>query len=242
MKVQLLATCLIDSLFPEVGEAAVEVLSKAGTAVEFPAGQTCCGQPALNAGMLDEARAMAVHTLEVFDGDRLVVVPSGSCADTIKHRYLDLVRGDRKLEAKAQSLAERTHELSQFVVDQLLVSDLEAANSRFMAYHPSCHTLRGLGVDRQPVELLQQVEGASILRLEPECCGFGGLFAIDHAEISNEMLRSTIERIERSGAEAVVGCDASCLMHIEGGLRRAGSNIRCSHVAQVLAGKAPGLR
>jgi L-lactate dehydrogenase complex protein LldE len=172
----------------------------------------------------------------------MVVVPSGSCADTIQHRYPDLVDGFPEWESKARSLAERTYELSQFLVDQLLISDVEAANSRIMAYQPSCHTLRGLGVDRQPIELLEQVEGASVQRLEPECCGFGGLFAVDHAEISNEMLQGTIERIDRSGAEVVVGCDASCLMHIEGGLRRAGSKVRCSHIAQSLAGREPGLR
>lgn len=242
MKVQLLATCLVDSLFPEVGEAAVEALARAGVGVEFPEGQTCCGQPALNAGLEKEARAMAAHTLGIFEGDHLVVVPSGSCADTIRHRYPTLFAGDDRWERRARGLAGRTYELSQFLVDELLVTDLGAANSRYLAYQPSCHALRGLGVDRQPVQLLQQVEGASVLRLEPDCCGFGGLFSVDHAEISNEMLQRTVGRIERSGAETVVGCDASCLMNIEGGLRRAGSKVRCSHLAQVLAGREPGLR
>ncbi len=242
MKVQLLATCIVDSFFPEVGEATVEVLVKAGAYPTFPAAQTCCGQPLLNAGYPAEARALATHTIETFSDEAPVVVPSGSCADMIRHRYPELFAKDPKALRQAHALAERTYELSEFLIDQLMIADLAAPDARFMAYHPSCHLLRGLGIDRQPIELLEAIPGSSVQRLEPDCCGFGGLFSVDHAPISREMLTRITRQIEDTGAEVVVGCDASCLMQIEGGLRRAGSPLRCSHLSQALTGREPGLR
>ncbi|MFQ5941933.1 MAG: (Fe-S)-binding protein [Anaerolineales bacterium] len=242
MRVQLLATCIVDSLFPEIGEATVEVLARAGASPSFPSAQTCCGQPLLNAGYPAEARNLAEHTIEAFSDDAPVVVPSGSCTDMIRHRYPELFANDPKMLRRARELAERTYELSEFLIDQLMISDVESPSTMYIAYHPACHLLRGLGIDRQPIELLQAIPGSSVERLEPECCGFGGLFSVDHAPISKEMLARTIQKIEDSGAEVVVGCDASCLMQIEGGLRSAGSSLRCSHLSQVLAGQEPGLR
>lgn len=242
MRVQLFATCLVDSLFPEVGEAVLEVLTAAGVRVVFPADQTCCGQPMLNAGMAGEARKLAKHTLRVLQDDTLVVVPSGSCADMLRHRYPELLAGEPRWSDAAHALAARTYELSQFLIDQLLIADFGVANNKLLAYHPSCHLLRGLGVDRQPMELLNAVSGPPAQRLEAECCGFGGLFSLDHAPISAELLDRTLSRVSESGAEVVVGCDVSCLMQIEGGLRRTGSAVRCAHLAQILAGKEPGLQ
>ena len=242
MRVQLLATCIVDSLFPEIGESTLEVLAKGGASPEFPPGQTCCGQPLLNAGMPSEARALAQHTIESFSDEAPVVVPSGSCADMIRHRYLELFAQDAKMQRRARELAERTFELSEFLIDQLMIADLADPAPRFVAYFPSCHLLRGLGVDRQPIELLEAIPSSSVFRLEPDCCGFGGLFSIDHSPISNEMLTRSMQQIEEAGAEVVVGCDASCLMQIEGGLRRAGSSMRCSHLSQALTGREPGLR
>ena len=242
MKVQLLATCIVDSLFPEIGEATIEVLARAGVRASFPPAQTCCGQPALNAGYPEEAKQLAQHTLDAFRGDDPVIVPSGSCADMLRHQYLELFAEEPDGLRAAKALAERTFELSEFLMDQLLVAELGARSSHILAYHPSCHLLRGLGIDRQPIDLLEAVEGASVQRLDAECCGFGGAFAIDHAVLSREMLKQTLRGIDESGAEVVVGCDASCLMQIEGGLRRGGSNVRCAHIAQVLADKDPGLR
>jgi L-lactate dehydrogenase complex protein LldE len=160
----------------------------------------------------------------------------------IRHRYPELFADDPKRLRQARELAERTFELSEFLIDQLMIADLGTPTPRFIAYQPACHLLRGLGINRQPVELLQSIPGSSVERLEPECCGFGGLFSVDHAPISEEMYTRMIRQIENTGAEVVVGCDASCLMQIEGGLRRAGSSIRCSHLSQTLAGREPGLR
>ncbi len=242
MKVQLFATCLVDSLFPEVGEAAVELLAKGGAEAWFPAGQTCCGQPAINVGLRQEARSLAIRTLNALSAEDVVVVLSGSCTDMIRHRFPELLSDEPKLLERARELASRTYELSEFLVDQLMVVEFNASSPLVIGYHPSCHLLRGLGVDRQPSELLEQVGGGSSIRLEPECCGFGGLFSIEMPEISSAMLKRTLERVEASGAELVVGCDVSCLMQIEGGLRRSGSPVRCAHLAQVLAGRDPGLR
>ncbi len=242
MRVQLFATCLVDSLFPEVGQATFDVLERAGVQVDFPAGQTCCGQPLLNAGMVEQARLLARQTVRALHDERLVVVPSGSCAEMIRHRYPQLLADDPELGGAARALAQRTYEFSQFLIDELLVSDFGAESPAVFAYHPSCHLLRGLGVDRQPLALLGAVSGASVRRLDAECCGFGGVFSVEHAQISAEMLGRTLERVNEAGAEAVVGCDVSCLMQIEGGLRRSGSSVRCAHLAQVLAGQRPGLR
>ncbi len=242
MRVQLLATCIVDSLFPDIGEATVEVLAKAGARATFPPNQTCCGQPLLNAGYAAEARALALHTIKTFSEETPVVIPSGSCTEMIRHRYPELFADDPKLLRKARAFVERSYELSEFLIDQLMIADLAAPAPKLIAYQPACHLLRGLGINRQPIELLQAIPGSSVERLDAECCGFGGVFSVDHAPISKEMLKRTIGQIEDTGAEVVVGCDASCLMQIEGGLRRAGSALRCSHLAQVLAGREPGLR
>ena len=227
MRVQLLATCLVDSLFPEIGEATVEVLAKAGARPSFPPSQTCCGQPLLNAGYPAEA-----HHRSFFGGS-----PGRRSFWFLhrRHRYPELFADDPRL-------LRRAFELSEFLIDQLMVADLEAPTAQVIAYQPACHLLRGLGINRQPIELLQAIPGNSVERLEPECCGFGGVFSVDHALISKEMLKRMIRQIEDTGAETVVGCDANCLMQIEGGLRRAGSNIRCSHLSQTLTGREPGLR
>lgn len=241
--IQLFATCLVDSLFPEVGEAVVEVLSSVGVHVSVPSHQTCCGQPAFNAGYLGPARRMAKYIIEVFeDTVGPVVIPSGSCAAMIRKGYLELFADDPEWLKRAQEIAGRTYEFSEFLVDRLRVTDLGASYSGQFAYHPSCHTLRDLGVDHQPLALLGEVAGAQIHPLEPVCCGFGGLFAVDQAEISTEILARKLEQVAASGAEVVVGCDVSCLMHIEGGLRHNGSTVRCAHIAQILAGRKAALR
>jgi L-lactate dehydrogenase complex protein LldE len=242
MVVQLFVTCMIDSLFPQVGEAVVAVLSRAGMQVEFIQEQTCCGQPAYNAGFRNQARRMAQHTIRVFDKTQgPLVVPSGSCAAMIQHGYPELFRDDPIWLDKAQALARRTFEFSAFLVDELGVSATHTAYQGSIAYHPSCHLLRDMQIDRQPLQLLEAVEGAQIHRLSAACCGFGGLFAVDQDEISAQMLDRKLREIEAADVDVVVGCDVSCLMNIEGGLRRKGSRVRCAYIAQILAGGEIGL-
>ncbi len=236
---QLFVTCLVDHLFPQVAEATVKLLQRLGVVVEVPAGQTCCGQPAFNGGFTEEATAMARHTVDVLSkSDLPVVVPSGSCADMIVHHYPELLAHDPSYAVRARSLSARTYELTQFLVDQLGRTELGASGTGRVAYHASCHGLRGMGLRTQPMALLQRVSGVQAAPL-PEaetCCGFGGLFAIKMAPISGAMLNEKLARIERSGADTVVATDVSCLMHIAGGLHRRGSLVRARHIAEVLAG------
>jgi L-lactate dehydrogenase complex protein LldE len=238
-RVQLFVTCLVDQFFPDVGLATARVLERVGVAVEVPDGLTCCGQPAFNGGFQDQARRMARHTVDVLSrSDAPVVIPSGSCADMIVHRYPDLLSDDRSYAQRSRDLAARTYELSQFLVDVLGVTDVGARSFLRVAYHPSCHTLRGLGVDHQPRELLRNVRGLDCLELPDgeTCCGFGGLFAVKMADISGAMLQQKLDAIGRSDASVVVGTDVSCLMHIAGGLRRRSGAITVKHLAEILAG------
>jgi L-lactate dehydrogenase complex protein LldE len=243
MDVQLFVTCLIDSLFPETGEAVVEVLSHAGCTVHFRRAQTCCGQPAFNAGYWDEARTMAVQTMSVFAGTSdPVIIPSGSCIHMIRHGYPELFREDPTHLAQAEELAGRSFELTEFLIKRQTWTRMTTPSRLRLAYHPSCHLLRGLGVVSQPLEILAVSGYENAIQLSPECCGFGGVFAVDHAIISNEMLERRLQEIRALDVDAITSCDVSCLMNIEGALRRKGSKIRCIHLASLLAGRELGLR
>ncbi len=235
--VQLFVTCLVDTFFPEVGEAMVRVLRRSGARVEFAREQTCCGQPPFNAGLRDEARRIAEHEIRVLEaapGD--VVMPSGSCAHMIRRNYVELFAAQEDWQARARALAARTFEFSEYLVDVLGVIDCEASWNGPLAYHPTCHLHRGLGIDRQPRVLLSHVRGAELLPLPEaeDCCGFGGIFSIEHPELSAEMLHRKIHNLESTGAPTLVVADAGCLMHIQGGLHRQQSRLQVVHLAQVL--------
>lgn len=241
-KVQLFVTCVVDSLFPEVGEAVVSVLERLGIEVEFPEAQTCCGQPGYNAGFRPEARRLALNFMDVFERSPApLVTPSGSCAAMVVHGYADLFAGDAKNLARARALAARTYEFSQFLVDVLGVDPAQvAAGARLnekVTFHSSCHLLRGLGVKDAGPRLLAAVPGVEVAPLAgaDQCCGFGGLFAVKHDDISAAMLDNKLAAIRATGATTVVSCDMSCLMHIQGGLSRDGAPIRSQHLAQVLS-------
>lgn len=234
-KVQLFVTCLVDALSPAVGRATVAVLEGAGCEVQFPQGQTCCGQPAFNVGLADQAREMAAYTLDVLDDtDGTIVLPSGSCAEMIVHHYQDLFAGTER-EEQAARVASRTRELTQYLVDDI-DADMEATcGGCRVAYHYSCHGLRGLGLDHQADELIDdQVRVA--LDGEKECCGFGGLFSVEMPAVSAAIMNDKLDKIEASGANVLTGGDVSCLLHLQGGLRRRGSKIEVTHIAELLAG------
>lgn len=236
-RVQLFATCLIETLRPEAGMAVVRILEKLGVTVEFPEQQTCCGQPAFNGGAWDDARAMARHTLDVLsESDAPVVVPSGSCADMLVHHYPEILTGDPKYGPLAERIAGRTYEFTQFLVSVLGVTDLDAHMTERVTYHPSCHLLRGLKMIEPPRELLNHIQGGVSVELPnaTECCGFGGLFAIKLPEISSAMLDRKLDAIESTNAQVVVGCDVSCLLHIGGGLHRRGDKVETKHLAELL--------
>jgi L-lactate dehydrogenase complex protein LldE len=240
--VQLLVTCIIDSLYPETGEAVVRVLNRAGVSVEFPPDQTCCGQPAFNAGMRGLSRSLAEQTIRVFEKTQgAIVVPSGSCTAMIRHGYPELFQGDPDWLRRVKTISERTYEFSEFLVDILGVSDVGASISDSYTYHASCHLLRGLGVSYQPRTLLKTIRGGKFTELphSEECCGFGGLFSIEHPEVSGAMLDRKIANIEASGANLIVSCDAGCITNINGGLHRLGKPQRAIHIADLLAGSIP---
>jgi L-lactate dehydrogenase complex protein LldE len=238
-RVQLLVTCLVDQFFPDTGMAVVTLLERLGLTVELPANQTCCGQPAFNAGFTDEARDMAKHTIDVLSAsDAPVVIPSGSCGDMVIHHYVKLLEDDPVYGPKAHALETRTYELTQFLVDVLGVTDVGAVAAGRVTYHACCHGLRGLGVKHQPQQLLEGITGVERCVLEESevCCGFGGLFAVKMADISSAMLGRKLDCIEATTADTVIVTDVSCAMHMNGGLHRRGSRTQVKHLADLLAG------
>ncbi len=239
-EVSLFVTCLGDVLFPDAVEATVNVLHRAGIRVTCPAGQTCCGQAAYNAGYRAEAARMARQTLRAFRDGGPVVVPSGSCAAMVRHYYTDLFSYDPALLAQSLDLASRLYEFSEYMVRIAGITDLGATYSGKVTYHTSCHMMRGLGVREEPLQLLSNVRGVEYVPLsQPNlCCGFGGTFALKMHEISGAMLAEKIDDVRDTGARTVISCDSGCLMHIGGGLRRAGhKNVQIRHLAEVLAGE-----
>ena len=237
-KVQLFVTCLVDTFFPGVGEAVVDVLRRAGAQVDFPAGQTCCGQPPFNAGLRSAARRIAEQTIRTFEGAKGdIVLPSGSCTHMIRHNYAELFAREPAWLRRAQELAGRTYEFTEYLVDVLGVSNWDARWEGPLTYHPTCHLHRGIGVDRQPRALLAMLKGAEIRELPEaqDCCGFGGIFSVEHPELSSAMLQRKIANFHATASQTLVVCDAGCLMHIMGGLRRKGSPQRVIHIAEALA-------
>ena len=235
--IQLFVTCLVDSFYPKTGEAIVDIFHRLGVDVEFARDQTCCGQPNFNAGLRAEARPIAEHTIRVFEKTTDdIVVPSGSCAHMIKHGYAELFADDPIWLPRAQALGSRIYEFTEYIVDKLGVTDLGAQWDGVLTYHPSCHTLRGMHVDRQPRTLLANVRSATIVDLPnaDECCGFGGIFSMEHPELSAEWLKRKISNLETSNAPTLVVADSGCRMHIAGGLNRQKRPQRVIHIAEVL--------
>jgi len=225
-------------LWSSVGTSTVDVLSRAGCEIEFDERQTCCGQPAFNTGYRAEARRGAQHFIELCEESdaQFVVSPSGSCTAMV-HHYATLFPDDAKWRARAGALAQRTFELSSFLVRELKVLDVGARFKGKVTWHDACHGLRELGVRDEPRALIRQVREAEFVELEnaDACCGFGGTFSVKYPEISVAILDRKIEAIAQSGVDAVVSGDASCLMQIGGRLSRIGSKVRVMHLAELLA-------
>jgi L-lactate dehydrogenase complex protein LldE len=216
----------------------VAVLERLGIQVEFPEAQTCCGQPFYNSGFQSPARDLARRWLDIFARtDGSIVAPSGSCVDMVRHHFPELFPEGTREHALAQDVAARTFELTQFLVHELRVADVGARFPHKVAYHASCHLLRGLGAREEPLQLLRAVRELELIPLAnaETCCGFGGVFSVIYPEVSGAMMQAKIRDIEASGAEFVVACDAGCLMNIGGGLQRAGSRIHARHLIDVLA-------
>ena len=246
-RVALFVTCMVDTLYPEVGLAAARILERHGAEVIYPETQTCCGQPAFNAGHRGYARAVARHFLDVFHSlvtrheVNAIVAPSGSCVAMVRHLYRVLFEGaehDFELR-RVQVVSAATYELTEYLVDVLGVEATGARVSATLTYHPCCHLLRELKVDAQPRRLLASVKDAHVVDLPDadRCCGFGGVFAVKNAEISTAMGRRKAKNIAATGADYVVVNDVSCMTHLNGILSREGLRNRAIHIAQVLEGR-----
>lgn len=235
----LCATCLVDQFFPEVGEATVTLLRRLNVDVTFPEEQTCCGQIAFNGGYRTEAADVARHFMDVFENERHVVVPSGSCAAMIKVYYQELFRDDPEDLERAKALGEKTHELTDFIVNVLEVTDVGSPSRGLVTYHDACHLLRELGISAEPRKLIEGVPGVELQEMPNSevCCGFGGLFAVKFPHISTAILDEKLEAIRASGADTVVANDCGCLMHMRGAIERRGIGVRAVHIAELLAGE-----
>ena len=239
-RVGLFVTCLVDLFRPTVGFAAVKLLEDAGCVVEVPRAQTCCGQPAYNAGDRATAVDLAQRVVAAFEDFDYVVAPSGSCAGMIRRHYPALLDGDAEWSPRAHHVAQRTHELVSFLVDVLGVEEVEARYDGLVTYHDSCSGLRELGIKDQPRRLLASVAGLQVAELPGTevCCGFGGTFAVKYPGISDNMVTDKVRDVTATGADTVLAGDLGCLLNIAGKLSREGSPVKARHVAEVLAGMA----
>ncbi|MBM7812107.1 (Fe-S)-binding protein [Saccharothrix algeriensis] len=225
-KVALFATCLTDTLHPATARATTRLLERLGCGVDFPMDQTCCGQAHFNTGYRQHATDLAKRFQRVFRGYDAVVTPSGSCAAMVRDVHPRLGAG-----------TPRTYELSEFLVDVLNLTDVGAYFPHRVTYHPTCHSLRALGVGGKPLQLLRAVRGIDLVELPraAECCGFGGTFALKNADTSTAMLADKMHCVLGTGAEVLTAGDNSCLMHIGGGLSRLRAGVRPVHLAEILA-------
>jgi L-lactate dehydrogenase complex protein LldE len=239
MRIALFVTCLTDTLFPDTGKAVVTVLERLGHQVDFPPGQTCCGQMHFNTGYRREAAPMARGFAAAFGGYEAVVTPSASCASMVRE-YLPALAAEADDPGLARAVAEvapRTYELSVFLADVLGVTDVGGYFPHRVTYHPSCHSLRMLKVGDAPLRLLRAVRGLDLADLPDaeECCGFGGTFAVKNPDVSAAICADKVAAVRRSGAEVLCAADNSCLMHIGGALARQRSGVAVMHLAEILA-------
>lgn len=239
LQIGLFVTCLVDLFRPSVGFAAARLLEDAGCTLHVPV-QTCCGQPAYNAGDRRDAQNIARQVIEAFEKFDYVVVPSGSCAGMISHHYPDLLKHEPQWSRRARALAIKTFELVSFLTDVLKIEQVPARYTGTATYHDSCAGLRELNVKQQPRKLLAGIEGLSLNELPGAevCCGFGGTFCVKYGEISTDIVDRKVKDIEATGADLLLAGDMGCLMNMAGRLRRTGSTIEVRHVAEILAGMA----
>ena len=252
MRIALFATCLVDAMYPEVAQATVNVLERLGHTVTFPQRQACCGQMHINSGKFKDAYPVVRNHVRAFEDESwdYAVAPSGSCVASLGHQHPMIAdyNGDPDLGARATQIADRTYELCQFLTDVCSVTDAAAELGSYfphsVAYHPSCHGMRLLRLGDRQRDLLASVEGLELRTIgnEESCCGFGGTFSVKNPQVSGAMLGDKVESVLSTGASACTGGDASCLMHIGGGLSRTGRLVpgeghvpATVHLARILA-------
>lgn len=235
MKVSLFVTCICDMFTPKVGQHTVEILEKVGCKVDFPEAQICCGQPAYNSGYVKESKRAMQQLIRAFEKSEYVVGPSGSCIGMLK-QYPDIFKGDPKWEEEAIALANKSYEISEFLVDVLKVIDVGSNFKGRVTYHRSCHMSRILGVKDAPIKLLKNIAGVELVELPQaeDCCGFGGTFSVKYDSISAEMVKAKTKHIASTKVDYLIGSDLACLMNIGGRLRREGQEIEVLHITEVL--------
>lgn len=237
MKVSLFVTCLVDQFYPQIGLSAVRILERLGVGVDFDSRQTCCGQPAFNSGYTEEARQIGCGLLDLYQDQEWIVTPSGSCCSMIKVFLPKVMSDDPHYSELARDLSNRVWELSDFLVSVLGVESTGASFKARATYHDSCHLLRELGIQDPPRRLLREVVDLDLREMEnsDRCCGFGGTFAVKFPEVSSEMGHNKLHAIEQTGAQYVIATDASCLMHLDGLIKREKSELQAMHIAEILA-------
>ncbi|HEX4917530.1 MAG TPA: (Fe-S)-binding protein [Limnobacter sp.] len=245
MRVGLFVTCLVDAMRPSIGFSALELLESAGCEVLVPQAQTCCGQPAWNSGDLADTRKLALKWLAEFEQFDYVVAPSGSCAGMVRVHYIEVFKNDPDLKLRASRLAQRTYELTDFLVNVLGLDKVTLASQacvNHVTYHDSCSGLRELGVQKQPRDLMNAMGNVQVTEMKDsrQCCGFGGTFALKYGDVSAAICTDKCEQIKATGAQAVVLGDLGCMLNIEGRLRRMGESTQVLHVAELLTGRKPG--
>lgn len=244
MKVSLFIPCLVDQFLPDIGQATARLLKRLGADVDYDSRQTCCGQPLINAGRTREAKRSALRFIEIMGDSRYVVAPSGSCVHTVKKHYPELLSGTPDYQ-RALSLAERTYELSDFLVNVMKADDSTTplgppagtGPPLKVTYHHSCHIIRGLGIFREPKVLLGNVAGIEVVPLvnDDVCCGFGGEFSLSYPEISAAMVHDKVAAVTASGARYLVLSEPGCILNIRGYVQRNNLPIEVIHLAQLLA-------
>jgi L-lactate dehydrogenase complex protein LldE len=242
MRVQLFGTCLVDTFFPDTGTAVLKLFRHLGVDVDYPKGQTCCGKPPDSGGYKRESRTAAEHFISVFSKtDGPIVIPSGSCASMVKNHYPELFKDDDRMIAKAKAIAERTYELTQFLVQVLKVHEMGLRGSGKITYHASCQLTRELSVREEPLLLLRSLSGAEFVPLPnaDQCCGFGGVFMAKMPEISKALADEKVESILGTAADTVTGCDHGCLLNISDAMKRRGAGVQVKHIAAILAEGLP---
>ena len=241
LRVALFIACYNDTLFPETGKAVVQVLERLGHTVEFPAGQTCCGQMHYNTGYQAEAMPLLERFVQQFKHAEAVVVPSSSCVAMMRDHYPKMAEqiGKPGLTAELETLLPKVFEFSEFLTKRLGLEDVGAYYPHRVTYHASCHGLRNLMLGDGPIRLLKAVRGIDLVEIEglEQCCGFGGTFAVKNAEVSSAMLAEKTTAVLNTKAEACTACDNSCLMHIQGALHRQRTGVKTLHLAEILAGE-----
>jgi L-lactate dehydrogenase complex protein LldE len=236
MKVQLFIPCFVDQLYPEIGLHMAKVLEKAGCSVSYNPNQTCCGQPAFNAGFWEDAKEVCEKFLKDFEGSSYIVAPSASCVGFVRNYYKKLFTDEDQI-LQLQEINNRLFEFTEFLVTVLKVEDVGATLEVAATYHDSCAGLRECGIKAEPRKLLANIRGLTLREMQDveTCCGFGGTFAVKFQPISGSMADQKVDNALATGAEVMISTDVSCLMHIGGYAEKAGKPVRCMHIAEVLA-------